>query len=68
METRIINKSHSLKNVPQVVTCFLTFTTDGIFKEFCCYGRSYLIEGSRSCKHFEDKNPVYDDEDGILRF
>jgi hypothetical protein len=42
--------------------------TDGIFKEFCCHGRSYLIEETRSCDHFEDKNPVYDEEDGILRF
>jgi hypothetical protein len=42
--------------------------TEGIFKEFCCYGRSYLTEGSRSCNHFEDTNPVNDEEDGILRF
>jgi hypothetical protein len=42
--------------------------TSGIFKEFCCYGRSYLIEETRSCDHFEDKNTAYDDEDGILRF
>ena len=41
---------------------------DGIFKEFCCYGRSYLIKESSSCDHFEDTNPVYDDDDGILRF
>jgi hypothetical protein len=42
---------------------------DGIFKEFCCYERSYLIEETRSCDHFEDKDPVYDDEeDGILKF
>jgi hypothetical protein len=40
---------------------------DGIFKEFCCYGRSYRIQDSRSCDQFEDKNPVYDDEDGMLR-
>lgn len=39
-----------------------------IFTEFCCYGRSYLIKESSSRNHFEDKNPVYDDEDGILRF
>jgi hypothetical protein len=41
---------------------------DGIFKEYCCYERSYLIKESSSCNHFEDKNPVCDDEDGILRF
>jgi hypothetical protein len=41
---------------------------DGIFKEFCCYERSCLIKGSRSCYYFEGKNPVYDDDDGILRF
>jgi len=46
----------------------VTDARDAIFKEFCCYGRSYLIKGTRSCDHFEDKNPVYDDEDGILRF
>ena len=46
----------------------VTDAMDGIFKEFCCYGRSCLIKGSRSCDHFEDKNIVYDDEDGILRF
>jgi hypothetical protein len=46
----------------------VTDATDGIFKEFCCYGRSYLIKETRSCNHFEDKNPVCNDEDGILRF
>jgi len=46
----------------------VTDATDGIFKEFCCYGRSVRIKESRSCNHFEDKNPVYDEEDGILRF
>jgi len=45
----------------------VTDATDGIFKEFCCYGRSYLIKESRPCDHFEDKNPVCDG-DGILRF
>jgi len=44
-----------------------TDANDRIFKEFCCYGRSYRIEGSRPCDHFEDKNPVCYDEDGILR-
>jgi hypothetical protein len=46
----------------------VTDATDGIFKEYCCYGRSYLIKESSSCNHFEDKNPVCDDDDGILRF
>ncbi len=46
----------------------LTDVNDGIFKELCCYGRSYPIKESRPCNHFEDKNPVYDYEDGILRF
>jgi hypothetical protein len=46
----------------------VTDATTGIFKEFCCYGRSYLIKESRSCDHFEDKNPVFNDDDGILRF
>jgi hypothetical protein len=41
--------------------------SDGIFKEFCCYGRSCKIKESSSCDHFEDKNPVWDEEDGILR-
>jgi hypothetical protein len=45
----------------------VTDATDGIFKEFCCYGRSFRIKDSRSFSHFEDKSPVYDDEDGILR-
>jgi hypothetical protein len=45
----------------------VTDARDGIFKEFCCYGRSYLIKDSSSCAPFEDKNPVYDD-DGIFRF
>jgi hypothetical protein len=40
---------------------------DGIFKEFCCYGRSCKIKESSPCDHFEDKNPLYDEEDGILR-
>ena len=31
----------------------VTDATDGIFKEFCCYGHSYLIEGSRSYNHFD---------------
>jgi hypothetical protein len=46
----------------------VTDVNDGNFKEFCCYGRRCRIEGSRSCNHFEDKNQVYDEEDGILRF
>ena len=46
----------------------VTDARDGIFKEFCCYGRSYVIKETRPCDHFEDKNPVYDYEDGILRF
>jgi hypothetical protein len=46
----------------------VTDAMDGIFKEFCCYGRSYLIKESISCNHFEDKNALYDEEDGILRF
>ena len=46
----------------------VTDAMDGIFKEFCCYGRSYLIKETRSCDHFIDTNPVYDEEDGILRF
>jgi hypothetical protein len=41
--------------------------TDGICKEFCCHGHSYLIEETRSCDNFEDNNPVGVDEDGILR-
>ena len=45
----------------------VTDARDAMFKEFCCYGRSYPIEGTRSCGHLEDKNPVCDDEDGILR-
>ena len=40
----------------------------GIVKEFCCYGRSCLIRESSSYSHSEDKNPVYDEDDGILRF
>lgn len=40
---------------------------DGISKEFCWYGRSHLVGGSLPCEHFEDGNPVYDDEDSILR-
>ena len=46
----------------------VTDARDGIFKEFCCRGRSYLIKESSSCNHFEDKNPLHDYEDGILRF
>ena len=46
----------------------VTDARDGIFKEFCCYGRSYLIKETRPCDHFEDKNPVYDEDAGILRF
>jgi hypothetical protein len=46
----------------------VTDARDGIFKEFCCYGRSYLIKGSSSCDHFEEKDTVHDDQDGILRF
>ena len=46
----------------------VTDVNDGLFKEYCCYGRSPLIKESSSCNNFEDKNPVYDDEDGILRF
>ena len=46
----------------------VTDASDGIFKEFCCYGRTYLIRETRSCYHFEEKNPAYNDEAGILGF
>jgi hypothetical protein len=46
----------------------ITDATDGIFKEFCCYGRSFRLEGSHTCDHYEDGDPVYGEEDGILRF
>jgi hypothetical protein len=41
---------------------------NGIFKEYCCCGHSYLIQGSHPCHDFEDGTPVNDEEDGILRF
>jgi hypothetical protein len=46
----------------------VTDVNDGMFKEFCCYRRSYRLEESHPCSHFENKNSVGDDEDGILMF
>jgi hypothetical protein len=46
----------------------VTDVNNGLFKELCCYGRSYRLEESGPCDHFEDNNSLYDEEDGILRF
>jgi hypothetical protein len=56
------------KGRSKAVSILKRYSRDPIVTEFRWYGGSNLIKESRYCDHFEDRNPVYDEEDSILRF